>query len=82
MWPFGKRRRGRHELGAAVRSLPSLPVPAPPPMHVVPPVAPVPVQAGHRVELGFRDGSVQELVPGSAQAVALEQIASALARRD
>jgi hypothetical protein len=35
-----------------------------------------------RVELGFRDGSTAALAPGSEQAKALNDIASALTRRD
>jgi len=44
-------------------------------------VVAVPVATGPRVELGFRDGSTAALLPGSPQAKALEEIASALTRR-
>jgi hypothetical protein len=71
---FRRRRRGRHELGAAVRDIPS----APPPLLVHPPAPPV----GPRVELGFRDGTTAALAPDSAQAQALSEIADVLARRD
>ena len=76
MWPF-RRRRGKHELGAAVTSIPSLPVaPVVPAVHArLAPPAP-------RVELGFRDGSTAALSPESAQAKALTEIASVLTRRD
>ncbi|MCW2598539.1 MAG: hypothetical protein JWM02_368 [Frankiales bacterium] len=49
-----------------------------------PPAPPyeVPVVSEPRVELGFRDGSTAALAPGSAQAKALTEIASALVRRD
>ncbi|HVE74791.1 MAG TPA: hypothetical protein VNA30_06890 [Mycobacteriales bacterium] len=75
--------------------IPSAPVVVPlPPAHLAPeasvppapvsPVLPAPVEShqGTRVELGFRDGSSAELDPDSAQAKALENIASALTRRD
>ena len=76
MWPF-RRKVGRHELGAAVTALPSLGV-----TPALRPAYEVPVAAGPRVELGFRDGSTAELVPGSAQARALTALASVLAQRD
>lgn len=92
MWPFRSRRVGRHEVGAAVPSaavvLPvqpvpsyrgfSLPVPAPA-AQAVAEATPAPLP---RVELGFRDGTTAALAPGSAQARALTEIATALARRD
>lgn len=91
MWPF-RRKVGKHALGAAVSSIPSgLPAArprhdAPAPMAAEPVVAAaavvaVPVATGPRVELGFRDGSTAALLPGSPQAKALEEIASALTRR-
>jgi|GEM_PF-4911732 len=94
MWPFGRRRRGRHELGAAVRGLPAGPPalqpPAPPlgvpslpaPLPSAPRLPVVPDEPPSRVALGFRDGTVQQLTAGSEQSVALEQLAAALARRD
>ena len=94
MWPFGRKRRGRHELGAAVRELPAGPpaleAPAPPlnasslpaPLPPVPRLPVVPGEPPSRVTLGFRDGTVQQLTAGSEQSVALEQLAAALARRD
>ena len=95
MWLFGRKRRGRHELGAAVRELPAGPpdlrAPAPPlaapslPAAPLPPAPRLPVVPGEppsRVALGFRDGTVQQLTAGSEQSVALEQLAAALARRD
>ncbi len=97
MWPF-RRRRGRHELGAvrAVPPVPAMPAVPPVPPVLPPPIpaqqpstaaAAVPsyeeaVPAGPRVELGFRDGSTAALAPGSAQAKALTDIASALTQRD
>ena len=72
MWPF-RRKAGKHELGAAVTSIPSA-VPAAVPAQVPP--------SGPRVELGFRDGTTAALAPGSAQAQALTEIASVLTRRD
>jgi hypothetical protein len=86
MWPFRRRRVGKHALGAAVTAIPrAVPVvpaaPAPPP----PPPPPAPVveePRGPRVELGFRDGSTAALAPESAQAKALTEIASVLTRRD
>ena len=88
-----RRGRGRHDLGSAVRDIPSappvvlvhppaavaLPEPVPPAAPVLPP-AEVPGQV--RVELGFRDGSVAALAPNSAQARALTEIAQVLTRRD
>jgi hypothetical protein len=73
---FRRRRRGRHELGSAVRDIPSAP-----PVVLVHPPAPVPEQEP-RVELGFRDGSTAALAPDSAQARALVALAGVLARRD
>jgi hypothetical protein len=67
-----RRKAGRHELGAAVTAIPS--VPAAPPVDL-PAAAP-------RVELGFRDGTTAALAPGSEQAKALTDIASALTQRD
>ena len=83
MLSFLRRKRGKHDLGAAVTAIPSQPVPP-----VVPAYRPsaalqqlVPVQAS-RVELGFRDGSTAALAPGSEQALALNDLASVLTRRD
>ena len=88
-----RRRRGRHDLGAAVRDIPAA-VPAVvvhPPAPVAAPAVPVPapavpvepeLPAAPRVELGFRDGSVAALAPDSAQAKALTEIAAVLTRRD
>jgi hypothetical protein len=39
-------------------------------------------EPGHRVELGFRDGSTAALAPESAQAKALTEIASILTQRN
>jgi hypothetical protein len=74
---FHRRRRGRHELGSAVRDIP----------HAVPPVVvhpPMPAQRvdGPRVELGFRDGSTAALPPDSAQSRALVALADVLTRTD
>lgn len=94
-WPF-RRKRGRHDLGAAVTAIPSLvtvvpapePEPVPLPLQEPDPVAepvrePEPSPAsGPRVELGFRDGSSAALAPGSPQAKALTEIASLLTQRD
>ena len=98
MWPFRRRPKGRHALGAAVTAIPSASVqvpvpvqaadPAPPPVEspVAPPaeqpVAPPVAPSGPRVELGFRDGSTAALAPWSEQAKALTDIASALTQRD
>ena len=77
-------RRGRHELGGAVRDIPHAappvlvhpPLPVPFPPHVPEqPVAP-------RVELGFRDGSTAALAPDSPQSRALVALASVLVRKD
>jgi hypothetical protein len=74
-----RRRRGRHELGGAVRDLPVGALGWPP----VPAFAAVP-EPSHpsRVELGFRDGSTAALDPSSAQARALLAVAQVLTRRD
>ncbi|MCU1624038.1 MAG: hypothetical protein JWL79_2883 [Frankiales bacterium] len=85
MWPFRRRRVGKHALGAAVTAIPRV-VPAVP-AAVVPPPPPPPAQVVEepprpRVELGFRDGSTAALAPESAQAKALTDIASVLTRRD
>ncbi|MDP9182265.1 MAG: hypothetical protein M3P04_05760 [Actinomycetota bacterium] len=74
MWPFRRRRPGRHALGSAVRDIPH----ASPTVLVHPPM---PVD-GPRVELGFRDGSTAALAPDSAQARALTALADVLVRRD
>lgn len=88
-----RRRPGRHDLGSAVRDIPSaapvvlvhppasaVPAPAPAgPAHATPDREP---PAGPRVELGFRDGSTAALAPDSAQARALTEIAQVLTRRD
>lgn len=84
MWPFRRRPRGRHALGAAVTAIPRV-VPVVP--TAVPPPPPPPAQVVEepprpRVELGFRDGSTAALAPESAQAKALTDIASVLTRRD
>ena len=77
MWPFRRRKVGKHALGAAVTSIPSARPVAP-----VVPAAPVAAPApGPRVELGFRDGTTAALAPGSDQAKALTEIASALTQR-
>lgn len=90
MWPFRRRTKaGKHQLGAAVTAIPSLPRAVPtPPVYAAPPApppAPVPppepVVAGPRVELGFRDGSTAALAPGSDQARALTEIAAVLTQR-
>ena len=87
-----RRRRGRHELGGAVRDIPyaAPPVLVHPPLPVgfpapapVPASAPVPAQAdAPRVELGFRDGSTAALAPDSAQSRALVALAEVLTRGD
>jgi hypothetical protein len=96
MWPFRRRAKGRHALGAAVTDIPGMRVPAPVAVPVqvepaavplpvamqVPVATPVPPPAGPRVELGFRDGSTAALAPGSEQAKALTDIASLLTTRD
>lgn len=51
------------------------PRPAPPAIAVEAPVA-------ARVQLGFRDGTSTTLEPGSSQALALEQLAQSLSRRE
>lgn len=90
---FPRRRRGRHELGAAVRDIPSavpVVVAHPPAPHVeaiveealAAAVPGVPVQDLPRVELGFRDGSTAELPSDSPQTWAFVAIAGTLARRD
>jgi ribosomal protein S12 methylthiotransferase accessory factor YcaO len=84
-----RRRRGRHDLGAAVRDIPSAlpvvlvhpPAPVPSPVEVPAQEAPLDV-VRHRVELGFRDGSVAALAPDSAQARALTELAQVLVRKD
>jgi hypothetical protein len=92
MWPFRSCRVGRHEVGAAVPSaavaLPVQPVPSYRgfSLPVPPPAAPAVAEATPaplpRVELGFRDGTTAALAPGSAQARALTEIATAMFRRD
>jgi len=74
-----RRRRGRHELGAAVRDLPVGALGWPPvaAFQALPEPLPTP-----RVELGFRDGTTAELAPDSAPARALLAVARVLARRD
>ena len=97
MWPFRRRAKGRHQLGAAVTSIPSLVRTVPAPVYVEP-VAPAYVEPAplevvaepvavaeppvQRIELGFRDGSTAALAPGSDQAKALSDIASVLTQRD
>jgi hypothetical protein len=88
-----RRKAGKHELGAAVPVVPAqappvavpsvapAPEPAPVAARVDAPYRPVPAP-GMRVELGFRDGSTAALAPGSAQAKALTDLASALTKRD
>jgi hypothetical protein len=75
-----RRRRGRHELGGAVRDIPH----AAPPVLVHPPLpASLPVQAdAPRVELGFRDGSTAALAPDSPQSRALVALASVMVKKD
>jgi hypothetical protein len=93
VWPFRRRARGRHALGAAVTAIPSLPAQVPPaPRPVVAARAPEPTPEAipepvaeptvPRVELGFRDGSSAALAPWSEQAKALTDIASLLTQRD
>jgi hypothetical protein len=84
MWPFRRRKVGKHALGAAVTAIPSAPRPVLPA-----PAAEVSAQAAAadpapapRVELGFRDGSTAALAPGSEQAKALTDLASVLTQRD
>jgi hypothetical protein len=72
MWPFRRKPRGRHALGAAVRAIPSGP----------PASAPAVLPPAPRVELGFRDGTSAALAPGSPQAKALTEIAAILTQRD
>jgi hypothetical protein len=73
---FRRRRKGRHDLGSAVRDIPRAA-----PVIVVHP--PMPVQApAPRVELGFRDGSTAALAPDSAQSRALVALAEVLTRGD
>lgn len=43
---------------------------------------PVEAPAAARVQLGFRDGTSTTLEPGSSQALALEQLAQSLSRRE
>ena len=74
MWPF-RRKVGKHALGAAVTSIPA----ARPVAQAAAVVEPAP---GPRVELGFRDGTTAALAPGSEQAKALTDIASALTQRN
>jgi hypothetical protein len=79
-----RRKAGRHERGAAVPVAPAAaPEPAPlaATVRVEAPYQPV-LAPGMRVELGFRDGSTAALAPGSEQAKALTDLASALTRRD
>ena len=75
-----RRRRGRHELGGAVRDIPH----APPTVLVHPPLpAAIPSQSdAPRVELGFRDGSTAALAPDSPQSKALVALASVLVTKD
>lgn len=68
-----RRRRGRHDLGSAVRDIPH----ARPTVLVHPPAQTEPP----RVELGFRDGSTAALAPDSAQSRALVALADVLTRR-
>ena len=70
---FRRRRKGRHELGNAVRAIPH----AVPALVVHPPMPPAPAP---RVELGFRDGSTAALAPDSAQSRALVALADVLTR--
>jgi hypothetical protein len=84
MWPFRRRKVGKHALGAAVTAIPSAPRPVLPA-----PAAEVPQQVAvadpapaPRVELGFRDGSTAALAPGSEQAKALTDLAAILASRN
>jgi hypothetical protein len=81
MWPFRRRPKGRHALGAAVTAIPSLvrTVPAAEPVAHAP-AEPPPTPA--RVELGFRDGSTAALAPDSEQAKALTDLATLLTHRD
>ena len=75
-----RRKRGRHELGSAVRDIPH----AAPPVLVHPPmpaVVPAPAEAP-RVELGFRDGSTAALAPDSPQSRALVALASVMVTKD
>ena len=76
MWPFRRRARGRHALGAAVTAIPSAPV------QVAAALPPASEPVGPRVELGFRDGTTAALAPGSEQAKALTDLASVLTQRD
>ncbi|MFN2537371.1 MAG: hypothetical protein ABR549_04360, partial [Mycobacteriales bacterium] len=70
MWPFRRRKAGKHALGAAVTAIPVF---APPSRlaQSVEPVAPTPhvlvsdAPRASRVELGFRDGTSAALAPGS-----------------
>ncbi|MCU1591082.1 MAG: hypothetical protein JWP11_2338 [Frankiales bacterium] len=66
---------------------PAGPVPAPAPAGSTPLAAvsqgfAVPVQAGPRVELGFRDGTTASLDPDSEQALALAEVSQMLNARD
>jgi hypothetical protein len=74
---FRRRRKGRHDLGGAVRDIPYAV-----PVVVVHPPMPSPPSDGPRVELGFRDGSTAALAPDSAQARALTALAEVLTKRD
>lgn len=103
MWPFGRRRRGRHAVGVYVTpSFLAGPVTLSGPIatliasqeawadeggrqsrDVPSPVAPLGQDVGtraHRVQLGFRDGSLISLDP--EQAAPLEELADRLTSRD
>ena len=71
-WLCRWRTPGRHELGAAVTSIPSSAA------SVAVPTQPAALQ----VSLGFRDGSTAALDPASAPAQALQQLARALISTD
>ena len=77
-WLWRWRKPGRHELGAAVTSIPSSAA------SVVEPTQPAALQVSQLsvVSLGFRDGSTAALDPASAPAQALQQLARALISTD
>jgi hypothetical protein len=81
MWPFRRRspRGGKHLRGARVTRVPAPPVDRPRTVAVPPvPAVPARLDAGPRVELGFRDGSTATLVLNAAQAKAFNDATALL----
>ena len=77
-----QRSPGRHAFGAAVTSIPSAPVRIGS-RSTDPGACEVgPAPGGPQVQLGFRDGTMHQLDPASAQAKALDELARVLTRRD